>query len=564
MRMNARTCALLLLLPPAVAQAPAARLDGIVLDAHQQPVRAARVEARHGGEVLATTFSDATGLFAFGRLPMAVVALRVTTDAPDVGGSFADLRAVPRAFVRVAMMPARAVSGTVHDAGGAPVAGAFVAMAPLGPPEFGAMAHSTTSDENGRFAFAHVPFGDVAVRVWAAGHAGAAVDVSGTDDATVACVLADEAPQRRTFVLADASEQQRARAELRVRALAGRAMVPLPEAVARPGRDAEGAWQVLGWPGADEMRARVEIEGALVEPFEHDIPPETGDRTKTFYVEADENAWIRGRLVAVDDDVTAAGRRLLARVGGYGVDRVTATTTDADGTFELLSPAPTHSPFLLTCLDTDVELLNPAARDWLELTEIRLQHKPDRAHELAIRRAAPLAVTVLGRDGGPCAGATVLVLEQPAHETTSRVGGTRVRVLDLLARGSTDAEGRASLTGPRLEADADVAVHVTGPGGYVARRCVVDASVVEPLVLDPGATLRGRVERADGTPWPGAHVTVMNFLGTRHAVDLTADREGAFTVRGLGAGPTTVGLVGSRRPVSVILEPGKGVEVVLR
>lgn len=112
--------AVLLLLLSLPAQEPGlpanaiARLEGRVVDAMQRPVPAAKVTAEADGRVLATTLTDGSGEFVFGRLPQTIVVVRAAA-ATEVGGNWVDLLGTERSFLRLTTLPARKVAGTVRD-----------------------------------------------------------------------------------------------------------------------------------------------------------------------------------------------------------------------------------------------------------------------------------------------------------------------------------------------------------------------------------------------------------------------------------------------------------------
>ena len=185
---------LALLLAPLAAQTPMARLEGRVQDPCSRPVANAEVTVEHDGEVIARTRSDGEGAFVLGRLPRQELTVRATTAAPDLGACRIDLREDARGFVHIVVMPARLVTGTVHDASGQPIAEAWIASVPTGAAEFSVFGSHTRSDAQGRFALTHVPFGANAVRVWAAGYAGFAASIDGNGNPTVAAILGRDEP----------------------------------------------------------------------------------------------------------------------------------------------------------------------------------------------------------------------------------------------------------------------------------------------------------------------------------------------------------------------------------
>lgn len=563
---------LFLLLSWLPAQAGAARLEGAILDPHQQPVVGALVIASRSGREVARTYSDGSGVFVLARLPAAELTVRATTKTPDIGGALADLRDGDGAFLRIAMMPARRVTGVVRDANGAAMGAAFVVCVPPGPEHLGAIAATALSDANGRAEFSHMPYGPVALRAWLPDRAGVATIVDGTADVAAVLTFTDDAPQRRRFRLHDASPAQFDAALLHVTAFAGKARVPLPTAVAAPARDAgDGSWLALGWPGDDEMRARVVLADAFVEPVEHDIPPDAGDRTKDFWVADAAESFIRGTLFG-DAKIRVGNRRLVAVGGRHGGGDRTQGVTEPDGTFVMPTPTPTNTAFSLYCVDLDVVLVPPPSRWFFERRGVVLEHDTDVHHDIEVRSTKTLRAMVLDSDGAPYPGASITLLGPltGAHQSVARIGHGGYHGVssgDVLARHHTSARGELVLSDAGLMNEGqNLTLQCFGPRGCLLRQLVLDSDDLDlgELRASAGAEIRGRVLRADGTPWPGARIEITNHALTRHEHWLTADREGRFTVRGLGEGQTWVGIVGTDRGALRDLRNERIEELILR
>src|SRR5262252_8400835 len=108
MRMDTQPAApFALLIAAAAAQAPVGSVQGLVVDALQQPQPAAEVELEADGVVVARTHSDATGWFVFPRQsqPPRVVHARLPGRA--AGAAVLDILCCGDAFATVALAPTR-------------------------------------------------------------------------------------------------------------------------------------------------------------------------------------------------------------------------------------------------------------------------------------------------------------------------------------------------------------------------------------------------------------------------------------------------------------------------
>ncbi len=122
-------------------------------------------------------------------------------------------------------------------------------------------------------------------------------------------------------------------------------------------------------------------------------------------------------------------------------------------------------------------------------------------------------------------------------ETGAPIGGARVWAPSPWSRSgaTTDASGRATLAGVDLHA-YDGQLGVDAPGHAGERRRLEDVHGPEVTVrLGPGRALSGRVVRKDGTPVPGAEVSL---LGEETAGTTAAD--GTFWLEGVASGTHTV------------------------
>lgn len=553
------------------APPPTTRLEGLVGDAKSTPVGNVRITVLAGDRVVAATRSDGSGAFVLGRLPAERLVVRATSDGTDVDATEVDLQVQPVGFVRLRLQPARSVRGTVEDAAGRPLAGAFVATAPLGAVENGWLGQHTLSGNDGSFAFEHVPFGPNALRVWAPDCAGLAQTIDGAGDLVVHCRMPDDDVQQRAFELLDASPDQLAQASVVVAVFAQGVEVPLPPAVRQPRRGEDGRWLAAGWPHDDAMHARAELPNAFVEPPVLCIDAGLPDRTKRFYVIAGDEGWMRGSL-ATDAGPAGADVPLLVEEPRSG--RRSVGRTAADGTFALRSPVPAGSLVRLRCLDPRYALRHSLDRGFEPVpqprAEVSCKHLPSKPLALFLVPATTVRGTVLDADGRPCAGAEVVLLSEQRQEVTRGVPGLRpvvLRVATVLARGHSRVDGTVELPGLYLRDGEGVVVQVAGPDGFGETTMVADEQRelrFGTLRTGPAATLRGRVLDSAGQPVAGERLLVENWNGADRTHAVVTGRDGAFVLRGLMPGHGLVRRQGPQKSlVLVALVAGETAEVDL-
>lgn len=170
---------------------------------------------------------------------------------------------------------------------------------------------------------------------------------------------------------------------------------------------------------------------------------------------------------------------------------------------------------------------------------------------LTLRRGVELRGRVASTRGSPVAGARVLVAESgtlastmvPMHALLSAVE-------ERHAWTRTDAAGLFSIRVHRAPHDLSVQMR-----GYASRTLRDQAPGVAPLevVLDPAASVAGRVLRADGRGVPGVRVTVSTEMQASPREPVETDAEGAFVVGDLTPGLFSIeaqhprlGTIGSR------------------
>ncbi len=532
-------------------------LAGIALDPMAQPVVNGTVTARIDGELVALGRSDGSGTFLLRNLPRRAMQLRITTTTPDIGAVALDLTTDPPAGLVVRVGPARAVQGVVRDAAGTALAGALVTCTPLGA-EFAAAADLTSTDANGHYAFAAMPYGDCALRVWVADHAGYAAVLGGGIDLTHDVVLTDDPPVTHTFVLRGASAAQLAAAHLELSAEFRATSVLLPPVLRRPERDGS-SWRLAGWANCDRIRARLVADGFAVDPGEREIGPDLPDRTKPFDVADDEVAEpIRGQLVDREGH-PAMGITLLLT----GRDGELQTCSDAAGAFAFAAQRPHRSSWLLHGADPSLALTNddgaervapgPQAGLWL----------PGRRCpplRLAVRPAASLTGRLVDARGTPIVGAEVQLLSTttaPATEGNFATRPIHYFAHEELATARSGSDGRFAIRGTPLP--GPLLLQAIG-GGSLGRFDVTFDKVTDlgTCQLGPAGSLVGVVHCDDGSPAPGARVQVVDYgSGQPRSRWLTADRAGRFALHDVPPGPCRVEADG-RRAEQVVAEVGPG------
>jgi len=552
--MRDRTPLLLLLalsLPAQAPQLPQARLEGQLVDPRQRPVVGAMVTAELDGELLGKTFSDASGTFVFGRLPQGIVVVRATTKTPDVGGNWVDLLGNERAFVRIVMLPARKVTGTVRDDAGVPVAGAWVMAAPNDAVEFAYATCVAESDGTGHYELTHVPIGFALVRAWAVGCDAFEGSVDGATDAVLDARIERDAFQEHVFSLQDATPQQRGEAMLHVEATKRGVPVPLPPPLRRLRLGEDSTWTVRGWPFGDEVHARVVLPEALVTPCVHVALADRGGCKRKFTV-GDATAWLQGRLVG-PSDMPLGNRALLAQPFEPGalatMSRVLGRSRP-DGTFTLACPVDRDEKFALRVLDSDatVDGADPV-RAWFVAAHDSKQHA------VPIQPAHRIRLRLLGKDQVPVGGATVAVYQARA---TRQRGYPMQTFGSPLGFGTADLDGNVVILGLDLREGETLSCIANASEGAketvftVATSTTVDLGDVQ---LDEAATVLGTA-LLDERPLPGARVWIKSPLFGMPIGIVAADRDGRFVVRGLLPSHYWLAFVGTTADDAVQLVPG--------
>ncbi len=535
---------------PLVVRAKAARaVSGVVHDARTAvPVAGAVVTVRSASGVTWAATTDGTGRYALSVEPG-----RYTIDASRadyVAWSWrrpeaevrVDLRVAPSAQRILALERRRRVAGRVQDESRRPVAGARVLLCAPGMPtvygggDLGGMARgsgftnadgsfavlapdTTTSAASARldlplvvlkdgFAVGRVelaaaaPGGDAPVVVTLV-HGleikGRVVDATGAPVAGVAVVAAEDALVRG-------------------------GQLPAPLALLSYRGD---PWTSTGADGRFSIRVRPGVmhdfalrKDGYVATVAPPFDPASGEPFEATLLQTTS---IRGHVVRTDGSPLAG-----ARLETQGLDDTTASAVaQADGAFSLDGLAP--GSYAVT-----------VSREGTALHETRKVDAP--AADLRIEIAG--GVVVRGH-----------VLDAKTHAPIARYTAS----LDVQSQESYESEvavddaGGAFAIADAPAADLQLIVHAAG---YVPQTVDVPASDGEPpeleVLLEPGATLRGRVTTTAGQPLADANVTA-----TPNADEAAAetDENGEYALAPIEPGPVVVefshtGFVTERKSVT--------------
>ncbi len=569
--LSASLGALVLVLGGLGAQDRAERLEGIVLDPLSRPVANAAVQVEADGLTIARTQTDAEGVFVLGRLPARGLVVRATTTAPDVGAVEVDLAAEPHAFVHIRLMPARAVSGTVHAAGGAPIAGAWVVFAPTGSRQLTPVGDHCRSDAEGRFALPAVPYSCNVLRVWADGFAGTPADVDGTGPQQLDVVLSRDDVPETSFALAHAPAAQCATAVLTVVAHCQDVDLRLPPALRTPPLAPDGRFWLRGWPEGDTLLAHLHVPDASIEPPLLAVEAGSSRRERQFFVEDPSDVVFRGRLVG-EHGASTAGVHLQLQACDQKALQLDVTT-GPDGSFELRSPVGLGRYLELRTQDPGLALHPAQERDGPGeplADRVWCHQRRNYVHEFVLRPAVTLRAALLDASGQPWRGATVALLRGKREQATHHVGRAPpfcAAIAAVLATSRSDARGTAVLSHLALDAGAELVLQVSGPGGYLEHAFVTTGGAQDlgTLRAGPAAGLRAHTMLANGTATPGARMVLESYSGCARTIVVTADRDGRFDLTSLPPGPCLVSFLGYNLPQDLVtLVAGETQEVQVR
>ncbi|MCU0866280.1 MAG: carboxypeptidase-like regulatory domain-containing protein [Planctomycetes bacterium] len=515
-------------------QQPPAPLRGRVVDPHGQPVVNATVQVTAAGKALRPARSDGSGCFLVATGASGRVQVEVVDQLGDRAAALVELDGDP--FLELRTAPVRRLAGSVHDADGAPLAGAWVAAVPLGHPDLEAFGELVQTAADGSFVLAGTTFARTAVRAWHPDHAGATAEVAaGAVAAPLRLQMASDLPIRRTFELREASPAQLAAARLELSLLAEGVRLPCPPPL-RMLAIAEGsAWSVRGWPRGDAMQARATVPGAALDPAGAEIHGDMGDMTRRFFVVTVANAPLQGRLVAENCTLPREGLRLALR---RQHESWIAFRTDADGKFASPVPLPDHDRFELRCLDPDFVLATETERHAHPLLPLAphpsWSHDPDRVLEVKVRKAGAVHARLCAADGTPQPGLEVVLLDEARADIAlvqPRLGTVKLAAVIALAR--SDADGQVTFRGLDLSQDTTIGLQAIGGAAWL--ETTIDVPAAGPIELGSLALvsrppLVGSVEDATGRTVPGAWLEILEAEGRVRSRVIPVDRSGRFTI----------------------------------
>lgn len=545
------------------AQAPdltTARLEGVVVDAMQRPVVGAQVIALIDGEEQARTQSDGEGRFIVGRLPKGVVVVRASTTTPDIGAAWVDLLGLQRGFARITLLPARKVHGTVRDAKGATVSGAWVVSAPRDSAEVAHAACTAQSDEQGRYELSHVPLGAAWLRAWAPGCDAGEATVDGIVDQQQDLIVQRDGVDVQTFVLVGSTPAERASAHLTLTATCRGVPVPLPPPLRRATLNASGEATISGWPRGDVLRARLTVPGAVVTPPRYDTIADVNDANWRFHTGAGSTC-IRGVLIG--NGLRVGNRLVLVQpLGAEGSLARVVCRTAHDGTFVMPSPIDRGLGFALRLCEGDATVAGQHPDPcWFLATHDSTEH------QVKIAPAASVRVRVRTATGEPAAGAEVLVyyaLQQPRSYPGLDEPLSAYR--DAIGRGTTDLDGNATIEGLQLEPEDRLSCIVHCAEGWTEGMTSVPATLradFRTVILQAGASLECLAGNGNSAPVPGARMQLRSNRTVLYSERyLIAGRDGRALLTGLLPGNYIARSLPGGRNLLLSLHAGENAAVV--
>ena len=504
-------------------------VDGHVFDDQGVPFAGARVLARHQAGNLIETVADENGAYRLLGLHDGPWSFQAAAGEGDLGSNIE--RVIGREPDPIDLRLARGgqIDGHVTDGSGAHVTLGL----PPGPVSFAEVARanavralSTIAAEDGAFVFPSVPPG-----VWIVhartddGHTGSSsVELEPAGEAKVRVEL--QAPGEISGTLDNRGGDSDG---VRIRLRQGE------RKLAATGLDAGGSFAFTRVP-AGRWSLDVLHHGAAVPIAEGPavVDVASAQTEQVHLVVESASHTLRGRVIDVDG-APVSDAYVEVHPGERGERGETRqAVTDADGRFALSSAS-----------------------------------------------AATYRVDVTGPDGLGLAVATAVAsnadLDVVLHEPASVRGrvladGLPVRRFQVRPSGLTvlgpffsDSDGRFVLEDIR---PGDFTVSVLAPEGVGHHSLQLqDGEVAEmTLNLEPWAVVRGRVIDTQGSPVPGVSVDVSSEAGRADGSDgaVPTDKEGRFTIEGLGPGPTVVTATkgdATYRTERLDLQPGSVLDV---
>jgi hypothetical protein len=384
--------------------------------------------------------------------------------------------------VQVPTLPVRTVRGIVRDAAGKPAARAMVLVQPAGSQSLAECVDRTTTDAEGRFAFADVVPGRASVRAWLPGNTVAQCPVEPVEGEASVELQLDGEPERKVRVeLRGATPEQRQGCVFRLRATDRDDYAALPRPFERFQPDANGTAELSGMPAM--LRGRfvtAEVPGVLASPMRDIVPKGPPEWTVHFDVLPAGEGLIRGEIADRSGN-PVAGKRVVCRPldPHLHVGDATSSVTDGKGRFAVPAPVAESERFALRLVD-EALVLDCERRDQLYSRAFYVTvHHPARVHTMTAIPAVRFQVRLLDPHGLPARAAEVCLV-CPAGELGAGWNNQLVRAgglgagsdnwkdddeWQLLGLGGTDAEGRCRLCGLNLP-EGEVGLWVSTGGGF--------------------------------------------------------------------------------------------------
>jgi hypothetical protein len=516
-------------LPPQGTPAPAARIEGTVVDALCAAVADAEVIALVQGREVARGRSDGSGAFALADLPHEVVIVRARGKGLAFAVARVDLTGDDFAAPRLQCFASRTLTGRVL-ADDKPAAGAQVIAEPDDLPEFVDAPPCAVTGADGSYRLEGVVVGPARVRVWGPGLPLAEKASEGPGDATVDFALSPRDARELIVRVHGASPAQLASTRVTLAAVANGERTALPPGLTCGTPDAEGNVRFPGYPARLFVtHVMVAVPGAVTEPWRGE-----GDVTAEFHVAAAASRLLRG-VVHDPRGRPLAHRQVLLRPFDdppWSFSVVRGETGD-DGAFALVCPVSKGVKFALRLVDE--EWVVQQGRTWRPDAWFVDAFDPAAVLSVAAVPALSLHATLCAPDGAPLRGAEVTVL-----------GGAGPRFIEL-GSGTSRSDGSVDIVGLNAHGVAP-SLRVESPTWLVPQRPIPDAAEL-------GADLTRSMVRAgsiagrtmDGAaPLPGVRVR----LGERLTV---TDVDGRFRFDGVppGGAELTMNHRPGRREVEV-------------
>ncbi|MDH3745670.1 MAG: carboxypeptidase-like regulatory domain-containing protein, partial [Acidobacteriota bacterium] len=521
---------------PTLALAPAASLEGRVVDEEGNGVGGAQVAAVQAGRWRSPkTQTRADGSFRLTELEPEG-AYELVASAPGFAPTGKAVRLEPELMIEIVMLPGRALTGRVVDEGKAPIPGAEILLLPVatdfrqrvrgnntaGPPP------SATTDTDGAFRIDGLGDEPVAVVARNAGFATRMITGFDTESEQPVIDVGEVVLSPGEEIHGVVRRSSGAAIEgARVNASSGsmkQYMIPweltddLDQTVAT---GPDGSFVLSDLSAAEPQTVSASHDDYLNERVEGVLP----GSEEPIEIVLDRAGRLSGRVLNEQgepiDDATVRARALESRDGltarWAGRDWARGRSRE-DGSFTVTGVYPGR-------LEITVEARGYRGTDALELELAKGEERT--GLNLVVRRGGTLVGSVRDEEGQPVVGAWVNAEPQRTGPMPSR------------GRASTrsDGEGRFALDG--LDSSVGQLEFSISHPDYVAHKEQLSFSpgMRRDVVLESGVAISGFVLSQAGDPISGAEVSVAqsrySYGGTGQSQSL---EDGSFELRGVGPG----------------------------